>query len=271
MSRWKKVGPLAAVAALAGGAGAGIAAFADGSSAPAAVAVVTSARPAAATESSIGAAYRRTAAGVVEIVATGSSSAGGFGPFGDRSAQTESEGSGFVIDKAGDIVTNAHVIDGATSVAVRFSSGKTARATVVGSDDSTDIAVLHVAVDQSELTPLTLDDSASVEAGDTVIAIGSPFGLENSVTAGIASAVGRRIEAPNGATITGAIQTDAAINPGNSGGPLLDATGGVIGVNAQIRSSSNGNEGVGLAIPSDTVKTVVGRILAGAALGQAGS
>ena len=260
MSRWKKVAPRAAVAALAGGAGAGIAAFADGSSAPAAVAVVTGARTAAATESSIGAVYRRTAAGVVEIVATGSSSAGGFGPFGDRSAQTESEGSGFVIDK-----------DGATSVAVRFSSGKTARATVVGSDDSTDIAVLHVAVDQSELTPLTLDDSASVEAGDTVIAIGSPFGLENSVTAGIASAVGRRIEAPNGATITGAIQTDAAINPGNSGGPLLDATGGVIGVNAQIRSSSNGNEGVGLAIPSDTVKTVVGRILAGAALGQAGS
>ncbi len=161
------------------------------------------------------------------------------------------------------------MIDGADSITVHFPNGTSFKATVVGSDASTDIAVLKVDVPASQLTPLALGSSAGVQVGAPVIAIGSPFGLENSVTAGIVSAVARQIRAPNGYTISGAIQTDAAINPGNSGGPLLDANGRVIGVNAQIESSSNGNQGVGFAIPIDTVKTVVSQLIAGGTVAHA--
>ena len=160
------------------------------------------------------------------------------------------------------MITNAHVVEGAQSVEITFSNGKTYDATIVGTDASTDLAVLKVDAPASLLVPLTLGDSSEVGVGDTVVAIGSPFGLENSVTAGIVSALGRSMEAPNGFTINGAIQTDAAINHGNSGGPLLDLDGRVIGVNAQIASESGGNDGVGFAIPSNTVGSIAKQLIA---------
>jgi putative serine protease PepD len=219
----------------------------------------------------------RASASVVEITATTSASAGSMLP---GSGTAEAQGSGFVYDTSGHIVTNAHVVDGAQSVEVTFSNGKTYDATVVGTDPSTDLAVLEVDAPASLLVPLTLGDSSKVSVGDAVVAIGSPFGLQNSVTAGIVSALGRSMEAPNGFTINGSIQTDAAINHGNSGGPLLDMNGRVIGVNAQIASESGGNEGVGFAIPSNTVESIVTQLLAdgsvdhaylGVAVGEPGS
>jgi putative serine protease PepD len=209
----------------------------------------------------VGQIYGKTSAGVVEITASGvaSNAAGPFGP----AQEGEATGSGFVLDKEGHIVTNAHVVDGASSISVRFADGDEAAATLVGSDPSTDLAVLDVDVPAADLTPLSLGDEASVEVGDAVVAIGSPFGLDGSVTTGIVSALDRTIEAPNGYAIDGAIQTDAAINHGNSGGPLLDASGNVIGVNAQIASESGGNDGVGFAIGVDTVKDVSQALAAG--------
>src|SRR5437764_691237 len=134
-------------------------------------------------------------------------------------------------------------------------------AQVVGTDASTDLAVLQVDAPKSLLHPLTLGDSNSLQVGDGVVAIGSPFGLENSVTSGIVSGLDREITAPNNFAIDGAIQTDAAINHGNSGGPLLDTSGHVIGVTSQIKSDSGGNEGVGFAIPSNTVRSVVSQLI----------
>ena len=183
------------------------------------------------------------------------------GPMGQGSGTAEAQGSGFVYDTSGHVVTNAHVVDGAQSVEVRLSNGKSYDATVAGTDASTDLAVLDVDAPASVLKPLTLADSAEVAVGDLVVAIGSPFGLEDTLTAGIVSALGRSMEAPNGFTINGSIQTDAAINHGNSGGPLLDQSGRVIGVNAQIASESGGNDGVGFAIPSSTVKAIVSQLL----------
>lgn len=186
-------------------------------------------------------------------------------PFG-RSQAAQAEGSGFVSDRSGDIVTNAHVVQGASSIVVTFADGSKAAATIVGSDASTDLAVIHVDVAADALHPLTLADSSAVRVGDAVVAIGSPLGYTESITSGIVSAVGREIEAPNGSTIKDAIQTDAAINSGNSGGPLINASGEVIGVNAQINSSSGGSDGVGFAIPSSTVKSVVAQLLGGESL-----
>jgi S1-C subfamily serine protease len=200
--------------------------------------------------------YAADSPGVVDITVTTTSA----DPFG-RSQTVQAEGSGFVVDTSGDIVTNAHVVEGASSIVVTFADGSTATARLVGSDASTDLAVIRVDVAASRLHPLTLADSSAVQVGDAVVAIGSPFGYTESITSGIVSAVGREIEAPNGAAITNAIQTDAAINSGNSGGPLMDAGGGVIGVNAQISSSSGGSDGVGFAIPSNTVKAVVADLL----------
>ena len=173
------------------------------------------------------------------------------------------EGSGFVIDTEGHIVTNAHVVDGASSITVRFSDGSQADASLVGSDTSSDLAVIDVNVDASKLHPLSLGASDGLRIGQGVVAIGSPFGLQGTVTTGIISALDRTIDAPNGYSIPGAIQTDAAINHGNSGGPLLNAQGEVIGVNAQIASDSGGNDGVGFAIPVDTVKNVAGQLVEG--------
>ncbi len=197
--------------------------------------------------------YRRARDGVVEITVTSQQQFGG---------SSQAQGSGFVYDTAGHIVTNQHVADGATSIKVRFANGKTYSATVVGTDTSTDLAVLKVNAPKSVLKALALGDSAQLEVGDGVVAIGSPFGLEETVTTGIVSALHRQMTSPNNFTIADSIQTDAAINHGNSGGPLLNMQGKVIGVNAQIESDSGGNDGVGFAIPSSTVRSVVSQILA---------
>ncbi|WP_051223718.1 S1C family serine protease [Conexibacter woesei] len=182
----------------------------------------------------------------------------------DLVVNADAEGSGFVIDRRGDIVTNEHVVDGARTIRVTFSDGTKASATVVGSDKTTDIAVVRVTgIKASMLTPLTFGDSSAVEAGDAVLAIGSPFGLAETLTTGIVSGTDRTIESPSGATIGGAIQTDASINHGNSGGPLIDAEGDVVGVNAQIESDSGGSDGVGFAIPSNTARSVALQLIAG--------
>jgi S1-C subfamily serine protease len=158
------------------------------------------------------------------------------------------------------------VVENANKVAVRFTeNGKTIPAEVVGTDPSTDVALLHVDPSKVEggLKPLQLADSDQLEPGQPAIAMGSPFGLQGTVTSGIISALGREIQAPNGFTISGAIQTDAAINPGNSGGPLLDDHGRVIGINSQIATNgTDSNSGVGFAVPIDTVKTVVPQLKA---------
>ena len=154
------------------------------------------------------------------------------------------------------------MIDGATSIKVTFGDGKTYTATIVGSDTSTDVAVLKVNAPASELSPLSLGDSSNVAVGDGVVAIGDPFGLDDTVTSGIVSAVDREIQAPDNTPIDGAIQTDAAINHGNSGGPLFDLAGKVIGVTAQIESDSGGSDGVGFAIPSNLVKTIADQLIA---------
>jgi putative serine protease PepD len=241
----------------AGAAGAGVLALAQRTTDEADGPPASSTQPAVLVASpslTVGEIYERSAAGVVDIEV-----AGGGGGFG----QTEGEGSGFVLDEEGSIVTNAHVVEGASTITVIFSDGQQAPATVVGVDASTDVAILDVDVPAEELTALPLGSSAEVEVGDPVVAIGSPFGLAGTVTSGIVSALDRTVDAPNGYPISGAIQTDAAINPGNSGGPLLDAAGEVIGVNAQIRSNSGGNDGVGFAIPIDTVRQVAEQLVAG--------
>ncbi len=200
--------------------------------------------------------YRRSGPGVVQITSTVGSA--------DLRAGSEALGSGFVVDRNGHVVTNYHVIEGATTTRVRFSNDDTVKATIVGSDPSTDLAVLKVEVSPDALTPLILADSDRVEVGDSVVAIGNPFGLERTVTAGIVSALQRAVQAPNGFSIDHVIQTDAPINSGNSGGPLLDTRGEVIGVNSQIQTggSGNGNVGIGFAVPSNTVKEVVAQLLA---------
>jgi S1-C subfamily serine protease len=194
--------------------------------------------------------YDRASKSVVELAASGGT--------GGASAQ----GSGFVYDESGHIVTNQHVVAGATSVAVSFWNGVELDATLVGTDPSTDLAVLRVDAAKSLLQPLRLTDSSAIDVGDPVLALGSPFGLEGTITAGIVSALHREMTAPNNFVITNTIQTDAAINHGNSGGPLLDRRGRVIGVNAQIESESGGSDGVGFAIPSNTVRAIVEQLIA---------
>src|ERR687886_1150420 len=216
--------------------------------------------------------YRAAAPGVVQVTSTSvvrvDNNPFGFGIPGFNVPQQETQralGSGFVIDKAGHIVTNYHVIAGAKSVEVSFSNHDSMKARVVGKDPGTDLALLKVDARSRALTPLALGDSDTLRVGDSVVAIGNPFGLDRSVTAGIVSALQREIQAPNSYAIDHVIQTDAAINHGNSGGPLLNANGRVIGVNAQIETGSaggtGGNVGVGFAIPIDTVRTVVAQLL----------
>src|SRR5690349_20638013 len=205
--------------------------------------------------------YKRMGPGVVQITTTIGASTSSDGQFQQSS---QALGSGFVLDKEGHIVTNYHVIDGATSIEVRFSNDDTLKATLVGSDPSTDVALLKVDASPDALTPLSLADSTQVEVGDPVVAIGNPFGLERTVTTGIVSALQRAVKAPNGYSIDHVIQTDAAINHGNSGGPLLNARGAVIGINSQIETggSGDGNVGIGFAVPSNTVKSVIDQLLA---------
>jgi S1-C subfamily serine protease len=209
--------------------------------------------------------YRRDAPGVVQITSTTVSSQQS-DPFGfPVSPQTvQSLGSGFVIDKTGHIVTNYHVISGATRVQVSFSGQDEINATVVGSDPSTDIAVLKIDTHSRALTPLTLGNSDAVDVGDPVFAIGNPFGFTRTLTAGLVSALQRQIVAPNSLQIDGVIQTDAAINHGNSGGPLIDRDGRVIGVTSQISTGTTGeqgNIGIGFAIPVNTVRNVAAQII----------
>jgi S1-C subfamily serine protease len=205
--------------------------------------------------------YKRDAPGVVFIRAQIVQRVESPFDFGlPQEQQGEATGSGFVIDKDGTILTNAHVINGARKVTVQFANKKRVDARVLGKDESTDLALLKVDPSGLGLVPLELGSSRAVEVGDPAVAIGNPFGLERTLTTGVISAVHRPIQAPNGFRIDDAIQTDAPINPGNSGGPLIDATGKVIGVNSQIEtggSGSNGNIGIGFAVPIDTAKAII--------------
>jgi S1-C subfamily serine protease len=174
--------------------------------------------------------------------------------------QDEATGSGFEIDRTGTILTNAHVVQGASKVTVQFADQKTVDATVIGKDLSSDLALLKVVPPAGlKLDPLTLGDSSNVRVGDPTIAIGNPFGLARTLTTGVVSALQRQITAPNGFSIDNVIQTDAPINPGNSGGPLIDSTGAVIGINSQIETggSGDGSVGIGFALPSNTAKEVI--------------
>jgi len=185
-----------------------------------------------------------------------------FNPFGEVEPESggTATGSGFVIDDEGHILTNNHVVEGASKVTVKLGDSETTyEAEVVGTDPGTDVALLKVDAPANEIHPLTLGRSAEAEVGDPVVAIGNPFGLDRTVTSGIVSALQRQIQAPNGFSISHVIQTDAAINPGNSGGPLINASGEVIGINAQIATGGggNGNVGIGFAIPIDTVRAEI--------------
>jgi putative serine protease PepD len=176
-------------------------------------------------------------------------------------------GTGIVLDKSGDILTNDHVVEGASRFNVSFDSSNTTHtAKLVGTDPSDDLAVVKIDPAGLNLKPVTLGDSSTVQVGDTVYALGNPFGYTNSFSEGIVSGLDRTMTAPNGFTIGHAIQTDAAINPGNSGGPLLNANGDVVGINAQIAAGGNTaggegqNNGVGFAIPINTAKAVISQI-----------
>jgi putative serine protease PepD len=185
------------------------------------------------------------------------------------SIQTDGgSGTGFVVDADGTIVTNAHVVGSADSVQVQFADDETETGRVLGVDRSSDLAVLKVNAGRA-LKPLSLADSSAVRTGELAVAIGSPFGLSQTTTAGIVSGTGRHIQAPDGFQIDSVIQTDAPINPGNSGGPLLDAKGRVIGVNSQIASQSGGSVGIGFAVPSNTVRDVIPRLERGETIKRA--
>ena len=263
---WTRGGALVVAGLLGGAAAVGIGAAVDSDEAGGMTTVLSTAAASPSTRfavddesaRSVQEIYVQSGPGVVQVTST---SVDGSDPFfGPQPSQ--SLGSGFVIDKSGRIVTNFHVIDGAQEVEVNFSGDDRVPARVVGSDPSTDLAVLEIDAQARALTPLPLGNSDAVRVGDSVVAIGNPFGLERTVTAGIVSALQREITAPNGYTIDKVIQTDAPINHGNSGGPLLNAEGAVIGVNSQIEASTGGgNVGIGFAVPINTVKEVVSQIL----------
>ncbi len=252
----------ALVAAAAVGVGGGVTTFAaldsDEGSTTVRQVTVESSQPAASTSESLSVSeiYEEAYQAVVEITSLSSQSS----PLGGEQ-QAQGQGSGFVYDAEGHIVTNDHVVEGAEQVSVRFWDGSTYDATVVGTDPSTDLAVIKVDAPASVLKPLELGDSSQLSVGEGVVALGSPFGLEGTATSGIVSALNREMTSPNGFTISNSIQTDAAINHGNSGGPLLNAAGQVIGVNTQIKSDSGGNDGIGFAVPSSTVAEIVPQIV----------
>ncbi len=256
---------ITAVLAVGGLGGAGLTSVLDdggGSPVASAPAVqVSGARTASTTSTlTIQQIYRRSSPGVVQIVVNQPATSGGAtSPFGTPAAQVT--GSGFVIDSAGHVITNEHVVGGASSATVVFANGEREPARVVGSDASTDVAVVELEHHAHALTPLTLGSASSLQIGDPLLAIGSPFGLQGTVTAGIVSALHRELQSPNHFAIDGAIQTDAALNSGNSGGPLLDSHGQVVGVNSQIQSQSGGNVGIGYAIPIDTAKRIASQLI----------
>jgi S1-C subfamily serine protease len=209
--------------------------------------------------------YERDGEGVGFITSVGvDTGSGQVDPFGGSGGGTAT-GSGFVIDTDGHMVTNNHVVEGAETVTVNFGdSGTEYDAEVVGTDPSTDLALLKVDAPSDVLKPLEIGDSDEAKVGDPVVAIGNPFGLDRTVTTGIVSALQREIQSTTAYSISDVIQTDASINPGNSGGPLISADGNVIGVNSQIATggSGNGSVGIGFAIPANTVKDVVEQIKA---------
>ncbi len=252
MTPSSKLAALGACALIAGAGGAGVAAVVvDGhGSSPTATAAAPAdrgtVRPVAETsDSTAKSVYNGAKDAVVYISA--------------QTGQGTATGSGFVVSTDGKIITNEHVVDGATSVTVKIGSdGKEQTAQVLGADASKDLALLKVDPGSTKLHALSFGDSSNLQVGDNVYAIGNPYGLDHTLTSGIVSALNRDIQAPSGATIPGAIQTDAALNPGNSGGALLDADGKVVGVNSQIASSgSAGNVGIGFAIPSKLVQAFV--------------
>ena len=243
MNLLKPLLPLAAAAVIGGGAGA-VATTALHDDTPT-VQTITNTRTVAATTSDAAMSPKAvydSAKDSVAYITTGSGT-----------------GSGFVVSADGYIVTNAHVVDGANGqIKAKVGDGEALDAKLVGQDASTDIALLKVSA--SNLKPLALADSSAVQVGDAAYAIGNPFGLDRTLTVGVVSALQREIPSPNGYSIDDVIQTDAAINPGNSGGPLFNVAGQVIGVNSQIESSSGGNVGIGFAVPSNTVKTVISQL-----------
>ena len=206
---------------------------------------------------SFAAIYQAAAPGVVTISTETGTRASSFG---------QAEGSGLVVDKQGDILTNAHVVANATQIQVTFSDGKTAVGTVKGVSQSDDLAVVKVSVPADQLHPLTVGNSDTLQVGETALAIGTPFGLADSFTAGIISGLNRSTTAPNGRALTGMIQTDAPINPGNSGGALLDGKGRLIGINDSIQSPVEGNVGIGFAIPINRAQKLLPSLETGVAI-----
>jgi putative serine protease PepD len=214
--------------------------------------------------------YASASPGVVDITATGTSTTQQ-GPFGQGSSPSTATGSGFVVDAKGNVITAAHVVDGAGSIKVSFADGMTRTATVVSKDNATDVAVLKIDPAGLTLHPLALGSSASLNVGDAVLAIGSPFGYQESLSTGVVSGLDRTIQAPNGFTIAHAVQTDAAMNPGNSGGPILDSSGHVIGIADQIATNGSADQssGVGFAVPIDLIRAELTKLEAGQTVAHA--
>jgi S1-C subfamily serine protease len=226
---------------------------------PAAAPSTTTPAALSATATDFSEVYAVRANGVVSILA-GAGSDAPTSPY-SPSPRGASRGSGVVVDTEGHILTNEHVVSGATTVRVTFASGSTLDARVVGTDPSTDLALVRVEAPPGSLSPVPIGDSASLRIGDPVLAVGDPFGYAGSATAGIVSGLGRSIRSPNGFSVPDAIQTDAAVNRGNSGGALLNDRGELIGVPAQIADSGvDANVGVAFAIPSNTAKRVIAEI-----------
>jgi putative serine protease PepD len=270
---------LAVTAVLGGSAGAGILVLTGATDGTTTTTITQPPTTAAASDSSnasglnASALYANTAAGVVDITSKGvTDSSQSNSPFGAPQQQaTTATGTGFVVDGQGHIVTAAHVVDGASSITVTFQDGTTRKATLLGKDNATDVAVLSVDPSGLTLHPLALGSSASLNVGDAVAAIGDPFTYDRSMSTGIVSGLDRTISAPNGFTVAHAIQTDASLNPGNSGGHVLDASGKVIGIVDQIATngSSDTSSGVGFAVPIDLVKSELSSLEAGKSVSHA--
>ena len=232
-------------------------------SAPLAATPITTTEPASSTGQTVNQVYQEDAQGVAFISAEQKPTAPAT-PFGGPSGGGIATGSGILIDGDGHVLTNAHVVDGSSSVTVKFGDGEPLPAKVLGVDDSSDVAVLSVDPGKVDAKPLQLGDSDQVKVGDGAIAIGNPYGLDRTVTSGIISALQRQISAPNGFTISDVIQTDAAINPGNSGGPLTTLNGEVVGINTLVAGRAEPGvpaQGIGFAIAINTAKQIADEIV----------